>query len=221
MTKAPFVLACCAMAVSGSEARAQRQTLDLLPTVGLLAPVRDLVVVTVQDGAVSRTFTLRQHAGFLAGGRLTAWWSRAVGWEAGFAYALSDVQLRENGTDLCQSPGRTCSANVWIASSKLLARWAPTDGRWTVFGSAGLTVVGHVGDFWQLADAATDLGTVLGVGGVIDLSRSLALRFDLDDHIYQFNAQFDDPELGTTAVVERWQHDVVLSATLVFRVFGM
>jgi len=216
----PLILACCLIATLEGEAQGQRETIDILPTVGLFAPARDLLIITFGAGGASRTFTLGQEAGLLAGARVTAWWSKTFGWEAGFTYATSNVRLDENGTDLCQSSERACGANVWITSSRILARWAPVDASWTLHGGAGLTVVGHVGDFWEAADAVTDLGGVLGVGGTIDFSRLIGFRLDIDDHIYQFNARFDDPDLGPISLAKRWQHDVVVAATVVFRVFG-
>jgi len=42
----------------------------------------------------------------------------------------------------------------------------------------------------------------------------------VDDHIYPFKARFDDPDLGTVSLAKRWQHDLVISAAVVFHVSG-
>ena len=90
-----------------------------------------------------------------------------MGWEGNFAYALSDVRLTSaGGTDACEQ-GVNCSANVWLASTKLMFRYAPgTYKGWYVFAGAGISVVGHVGDFWESAAATTDVGGVVNIGGV-------------------------------------------------------
>jgi len=210
--------------VSAQPLAAQAASLDFVPYVGLFMPTSDLVNTTfVSPPSTTVQVKIRQTVGVQLGARLVAWWSRGVGWEGNFAYALSQAEAKINGVDQCSQSGAKCDANVWFISSKIMFRYAPQPYTgWSLFGGVGLAVAGHVGDFWENAQAQTDLGGVLNAGGSFDLSRIFAIRVDLEDYIYQFKAVIEnDPLLGTVQASAKWQNDFVLSAGLVIRLSGV
>lgn len=214
--------------LSASPLAAQATSIEFVPYVGALIPTNDLAKATFVDASQnSVSVAIRQKVAVQLGGRLVAWWSNTVGWEGTFAYAIGTAEAKVEGGgtdgDLCERPDAKCDANVWYASSKLLLRYAPQPYKgWQLFGGAGLGVAGHVGDFWEEGQALTDLGVVLNGGASYDLSRIFAIRLDVEDYIYPFKARLeDDPEVGTTDISTQWQNDLVISAGLVLRFFGI
>lgn len=205
-------------AAASGPAAGQDQKLDLMPVVGVYTPTNDLVVLVPDQG---QTTTFRHKAGLLLGARVVAWWTRTIGWEGAFGYALSEGRREVDGASTCGTEPASCKANVWMASSKLLGRWRPQpQSSWFLFGGAGLSVVGHTGDFWGESDAVTDLGGVLNAGVVLDLARSLDLRFDVEDHIYKFKPRIEGSSGMPLVLGARWQHDLVVSASVAFRIYG-
>jgi hypothetical protein len=220
MTKTAALCLLFAFAAIGPAA-GQDQKLDIMPVVGLYAPTNDLAVLLPAQGGTQQTVTFRHKAGLLLGARLVAWWTRTIGWEGSFGYALSEGRRELDGSSTCGTEPASCKANVWIASSKLLGRWRPqADGTWFLFGGAGLSVVGHTGDFWSDSDAVTDLAGVLNAGAVFDLARLIDLRFEVEDHIYQFKPRIEGSSGMPLTLGARWQHDLVVSASVAFRILG-
>ncbi|HSG81770.1 MAG TPA: hypothetical protein VLC48_05960 [Gemmatimonadota bacterium] len=212
LVTAILILACVA------EGRAQSATFEWVPYGGVFVPTRELG--TTEIGGT--TYEIKQKTSAALGARLVGWWSRVIGWEGNFAYALGDGQLKSAaGGDYCATQDVSCSADVWFASSKLLFRYAPSE-RLYLFGGAGVMVSGHVGDLWERADATTDLGGVVGIGGVFDISRRFAIRVDAEDYFYKFAPKLEsDPEVGTFTGCSKVQNDLVFSAGLVIRLAGM
>ncbi|KPK65632.1 MAG: hypothetical protein AMS21_04210 [Gemmatimonas sp. SG8_38_2] len=224
MGKRIWPLAVLLALVSAQPLAGQANSLDFVPFVGLLVPTSDLARSTfVAPPDEATVIAIRQNAGVQLGARLVAWWSRSVGWEGTFAYSLGTAEAKLGESNLCGQPDAKCDANVWYASSKILFRYAPQPySGWALFGGVGLAVAGHVGDFWDNAQAKTDLGGVLDVGASYDLSRIFAIRVDLEDYIYQFNAKIEgDPVLETVLANSKWQNDLVFSAGLVIRISGV
>ncbi len=195
---------------------AQTTSFEFVPHGGVFVPTGELGTAEIE----AATYEIRQNPSAVFGSRLVAWWSPVVGWEGNFAYALSDGELKTSaGEDFCAIRGAKCRADVWFASSKLVFRYVPRQYTgWYVFAGAGVAVVGHVGDLWEQADATTDLGGVLGIGGVIDISPTFAVRIDAEDYLYKYAPKLRlDPELGTFTGSSRLQHDLVFSAGLIIR----
>jgi hypothetical protein len=223
MGKRIWPLAILLTLVSAQPLAAQAVSLDFVPFVGVMVPTSDLARTAFVTSPNDTTqLTIRQNVSVQLGGRLVAWWSRSVGWEGTFAYSIGSAKAEVGGTNVCDQSDAKCDANVWYASSKILFRYAPQPyPGWALFGGVGLAVAGHVGDFWDNAEAKTDLGGVLDFGASYDLSRIFAVRVDLEDYIYQFKAKIeDDPVLGTVEASSKWQNDLVLSAGLVIRLTG-
>jgi hypothetical protein len=207
------------MLVCASGAAAQGATFEWIPYGGVFVPTRELGTATISG----TDYEIKQNAGATFGARLIGWWGRIVGWEGNFAYSISDAQLKAaDGTDAC-AQGTNCAANVWFASSKLMFRYAPGTYRgWYVFAGLGFAVSGHVGDFWEAADATTDLGGVVNLGGAIDLSPRFAIRIDAEDYFYRFEPKLeDDPEVGTFSPCSKVQNDLVFSVGFIIRLAGM
>jgi hypothetical protein len=225
MARKAWPVALSLLLVNWSAGAAQTESLEWVAFGGLFVPTADLARTTfVQPPLDAAEVKIKQAIGPVVGARLVAWWG-TVGWESAFAYAFSEGRVNVTGVpgpeDVCaETPGAECGANVWYASSKLLFRFAPQPYRgWYVFSGAGLAVAGHLGDLWERSGAFTDLGVVVNVGGVIDISRRFAIRIDAEDYIYQFKAKVeDDPVLGTTVVSSKWQNDLVFTAGLVIRI---
>ncbi len=206
-------------------ASAQDETFEWVPYAGAFVPTGELARTTVTpDAGIPITLDIEQETAFMFGSRIVAWWSPTWGWEGNFGYALSNASVTaDGGVDACAEVEElNCSSSVWMASSKILARWAPSDtGNWYLFGGLGLAVVGHVGEIWTNGDATTDLGGVVGAGAVFDLSRRFAIRLDVEDYIYSFKPKLeDDPGLGTADLQSRTQNDLAFSLGLVIRIHG-
>ncbi len=206
-------------------AAAQHETFEFAPYVGAYVPTGVLTHATITPvGDPTFEVDIEQDAALMFGGRLVAWWSRVLGWEGAFSYALSDVRVTDpDGTDACATFSElSCTADVWGATSKLLARWAPSEsGHWYLFGGLGLAVVGHGGDFWTIGDATTDLGGVVGAGAVLDLSPRFALRLDIEDWIYSFDPKVkDDEEIDSVDLDSQGQNDLAISLGLVISLWG-
>ncbi|KPK65081.1 MAG: hypothetical protein AMS21_05740 [Gemmatimonas sp. SG8_38_2] len=225
MAKRIWPLVVLLTVVSAGPLAAQATSIEFVPYGGALLTMGDLAGATLVDTVTSEetALTLRQKTGLVLGGRLVAWWSRTVGWEFGFAYALSTMEAKvEDGRDRCGEAGGQCNANVWDTSSKILLRYAPRPYRgWQVFGGAGLAVTGHVGEFWEEGEALTDLGGVFNVGASLDLSRVLAIRIDVEDYLYKFEPTLKDDPLVGSVETSKLQNDLVISAGLVIRLSGV
>lgn len=208
-----------------ASAQIQDETFEFVPYIGVYMPTGELARTTITpDVGIPIILDVEQKTAFMFGARLMAWWSAVWGWEGNFGYALSDASVTaDGGVDACaQAEDLNCSSSVWTASSKILARWEPSDnGSWYLFGGLGLAVIGHVGEIWTNGEATTDLGGVIAVGGVIDLSRRFAIRLDVEDFVYSFNPKIeDDPGLGTADLQPRTQNDLAFSLGLVIRLHG-
>jgi hypothetical protein len=190
--------------------------------VGALVPTGELGVLS-GFGGTSTEYQLTQKVAPTFGFGIAAWWSRHVGWDATFSYAIGEVESKPvaGGADACGSAIEDCSSDVWLATSRLLVRYSPDEAaRWNLYGAGGLAVVGRHGKVWNQAGALTDLGGVLAVGGTYDFSRRWGLRLNLEDYLYVF-----DPDFETDAGLEnvggkRRQNDLLLSLGVVIRLLG-
>lgn len=212
--------------VAPGPARAQQgDEFEVAPRVGVLVPTATLARGTVtRPGGDPIALSISQETGLLVGARITAWWSGTWGWEADFGHAFSNAEVEGEGVgSFCGGDEELeCSANVWVASSRLLWRLLHRSGApGSLYASLGVTVVGHTGTFWRRGEATTDLGLVAGLGGAVELSRRFALRLDVEDHAYRFRPEIrDDPEIGTVSSGQRLQNDLVVSAGLSIRLPG-
>lgn len=212
--------------LTAAPALAQESSFEIVPVVGAYLPTGALArgSLTEPGGGVT-DIAVDQNTGFLLGIRIGNWWSRVFGWEGAFSYVQSDLDVRANDgsgeQSLCDS-GLDCGGDMWTFTSRINARWFPGSAtRWYLFGSAGLAVVGHVGDVWERGQATTDLGGVFAIGAALDLSDRLALRLDVEDYLYTYKPSIDDdPDLGTLDGEARTQNDIAISAGVIIRLFG-
>ncbi len=197
------------------------ETLEWIAFAGGLLPTRDLATVSGL-GLGSGTHTLQQQAGAVVGTRITAWWSRHIGWDVGFSYSPGSVSATsEGGGDACGSGIEDCTGDVWVGASRLLIRYVPaSEGSWYLFGGMGVVVVGHSGAVWEQEGALTDFGGAIGVGGAYELSRRFALRLELEDYIYSFRADFEADSHLELVGGTKLQNDLVLSLGLAIRSLG-
>ena len=214
-----------ALAATAAPARAQQESLEIVPTVGILIPTGTLTRgVVTPPGGIPVPLAISQETGPLVGARVTAWWSTDWGWEVRFDQAYGDAEVEGEGVgSFCDGAGELeCGANVWIASSRVLRRFGLGPGApWSLHAGLGVTVVGHTGEFWRRGEATTDLGLSAGLGVALELSQRLALRLDADDHVYRFRPEIrDDPVLGTVDSGQRLQNDVVVSVAVAIRLHG-
>lgn len=205
-------------------ARLCSQQIEIEPMAGLFFPLADRAEQPISDSVFGAgTLTVRQLASPALGARIVAWWSRSLGWEAGyFSYAFSDGEAVASlgATDVCTDvPGASCQASVWFVSSKLLYRFARASARGPrLHTGGGIAVIGHQGALWGEGDAVTDLGGVLLVGGSLDLSDRFALRVDAEGYFYSFDGAAE-PIAGSPAPsASKFQTDLIVTGGLVIRV---
>ena len=125
---------------------------------------------------------LGQEPGFLAGGRLTLWFSR-LGVEAEAGYVFSKVDL----PDRVVEAGLTDDGEIFMGSLNVMyvlfeAPFSPL----SVHVSGGGGFVSRTGDFFAGLDDTTSLAGALGFGIRFGLGRVVRLRFDVKDYISSF-----------------------------------
>lgn len=218
----------CAVAVLAAPllagpALAQQVAAELSGFGGVYLPVTDWQYS--DEVAEAEGFTeavSQQSTAVLFGARLTLWLTEVFGVEAGFAYALSDIELEATipgvgKENICgrEIDGRsfTCDASMWLASVKGLYRFAPEPaGIWAIHLGGGLALISHSGDAFEGTEGTTDMGGVVDIGATFDLAPKVAIRLDAEDYLYlaKYKEQFGE-DLGDT----QFQNDLVFTGGIV------
>ena len=182
---------------------------EFIPFVGLYLPAASIV----DESGV----TLKHNTTFVFGLRLGLQVTDRVGVEGSFGYTPSGVTISAAGIGSADT-----AARVILASGRVLFGVGPRTGSTAWHVLAGLSVVAHGGDAYDLLQAgagslsgATDIGMVVGVGGKFKIGSSLAVRVDVEDNLY--SAKFN---LGGANSQSKFQNDVVASMGLVIRLGG-
>ncbi len=198
---------------------AQGIQVDLVPYGGVYVAATSLAEFALTDTAGQVGIKVGQEPAFMAGGRVDLWLARDFGIEGNFAYAFSNAKLEAvdpaGDTNLCDDPDEDCSANVWIAGASAIYRFLyPEGASYSVYMSAGLSLIGRGGNFWSGVDGTTDIGGTFGVGFTQDFSERVGVRANAEYYIYSFKLKTTDEDLGTIETDSKLQSDLVLSAAL-------
>jgi hypothetical protein len=182
---------------------------EFIPFVGLYLPAGNIV----EESGVS----LKHNTTFVFGMRLALRPTDRVAVEGSIGYTPSAVTFSAAGIGSADT-----SAHVLLASGRVLFGVGPRTGSTAWHVLAGLSVVAHGGNAYDLLQTiggslsgATDIGMVVGAGGKFKVGSSLAVRVDVEDNLYP--AKF---KLGGANSQSKFQNDVVLSMGLVVRFGG-
>ena len=217
MIRRAFPAALVILLAGAGSGAAQGIQVDLVPYAGLYVAATSLAEFTVTDPDVA--IKVGQEPALLLGGRVDLWLARDFGIEGTFGYALSNAKLEAEDasgtTNLCDEPDQECSAYVWIAGASAIYRFLyPEGASYSIYMSAGLSLIGRGGDFWSDVDGTTDFGGTFGVGFTQDFSKQVGLRVNAEYYIYSFQLKATDEDLGNIETDSKLQSDLVLSAAL-------
>jgi hypothetical protein len=206
-------------------ALAQQVAVDVSGFGGVYLPLTDWQFSdeVAQAGGFSEAVA-EQSGAVLFGGRLTLWVTDVLGVEAGFAYALSDIEVEATtvgvgsedicGQDFAGEPFE-CDASVWLASVKGLYRFAPQPGGiWAIHIGGGLAMIGRTGDAYDETEGTTDVGGVVNIGATFDVAPQVAIRLDVEDYLYSVKLEEEGGlELGDS----QFQNDLVFTGGIVVK----
>jgi hypothetical protein len=203
----------------GGSAVGQGVQVDLVPYAGLYVAATSLAEFSVTDPDLQ--IQIGQEPALLVGGRVDLWFARDFGIEGNFGYAFSNAKLEADDgsgtTNLCDDPDEDCSAYVWVAGASAIYRFLyPEGASYSIYMSAGLSVIGRGGTFWSDVDGTTDFGGTFGVGFTQDFSQRVGVRVNAEYYIYSFKLTATDEDIGTIDTDSKLQSDLVLSAALAF-----
>lgn len=197
-----------------SPALAQKVMVDLNGFAGLYLPVTDFKVADAfLPGGVTEA-TAKQKAAFMFGGRLGLWFTQALGIEGEFGYALSDVEAKFDGQDICgqvvDGEAFECSANVWLGSVKGLFRYMPQpDAKWALYLGAGVGAVGRTGKAFEESEGTTDVAGVADIGASFGVSPLVAIRVDAEGYFYSL--QLKDASTGQAVGESQFTADLAVT----------
>ncbi|KPK75380.1 MAG: hypothetical protein AMS25_18425 [Gemmatimonas sp. SM23_52] len=206
-------------------ALAQQVAVDVNGFGGVYLPVTDWQFSDQVAQAAGFSEAVAQHStAVLFGGRLTLWVTDVFGVEAGFAYALSDIEVEattvgvgtENicGQEFAGEPF-DCDASVWLASLKGLYRFAPQfGGIWAIHIGGGLAMIGRTGDIYDETEGTTDVGGVVNIGATFDVAPQVAIRLDVEDYLYSVKLE---EEAGLELGDSQFQNDLIFTGGIVIK----
>jgi hypothetical protein len=198
-----------ALALAGTLLAALAAPLQAQVEVGLSAfagaylPLRNLFDSVRLDETGPIVVNLGHVPGLLAGGRLTARFSRlAAEVEAG--YAFSDLDVPE----AAQSTAVSADATVFLGSLGVVydfyrAPFSPL----SMHVSGGVGLVARGGDFFERFGSTTSVAAAVGIGVRYGIAPAIYLRFDLRDYISSFS-----PSVDTFEYEAKLQNDLILTA---------
>jgi len=182
---------------------AQQPSVDFTPYVGLYLPTT--TVISQFEPACPCDVSLKHHTAFLAGARVLYWVNDRFGLEATGAYSGSGVTATASGIGSADT-----SARVVLGGLRFVARLNRPRATTALLAGAGVGVVWHGGDFYDLAGATgtADVGASVMFGVRSRIGSHLAARLEFEDYLY--SASFG-PSPATAA---QFQHDFVVSLGL-------
>jgi hypothetical protein len=200
MLKRGLMFALALTLVRAAPALAQLPGIELSPFVGAFVPLTDLV----DEGGIN--LTVSQKDALAVGGRVKVKFPGPLGVEGTFLYAFSDVESDDAGDVV------DVDASVWAASGKLVYTFGLPMVPVSFNTSGGVALVSHNPDV-EDAESETDVGGVVGVGLRLDPPGLLAVRLDVEDYLYSFQAEGEE---GDALGDSQFQSDLVVSVGLVF-----
>ncbi len=195
-------LALAIVLASATPATAQKPVVELTPYAGVFIPVGNLL-----EAGFLFPVTGGHVAGLALGGRATAWLAGPIGIEGTLNYAFSDVE--EGIVDVFGSG----DAYVWAGSARLALRIGSLSAPVSLVLSAGLGYVSRGGDAYEDVEDEGDLAYAGGLGLRIDLPGRLAIRLDVDDYLYNYDAT-QQTDIGEISIDSQFQADFVIAVGL-------
>ncbi len=184
-----------ALALATAVARPARAEtrVDLTPSFAIINPTAN----AVDEGGVTAKF--KGTLGY--GGRVSVWLNKSVALEASGHYGRTSL----DGT-IAGSPAGGIDLAVFYGSAQL-AVGLGKDKRFLLHGGIGMQGT----NYDELITGTNLLTGVLGISGWMPLSKTAALRTDLDFHAYSMHF-----ESGGTTTQDQSQLDMVLAIGIQF-----
>jgi hypothetical protein len=189
---------------------------EVEPFAGLYNPIAPLATIpTCPPGlpcpSVVVPLTETQDRGFTVGARLTDWTNQRVGLD--FSLRHSEGSVTTGGRDFPVTSGSMGFALKFPRAARDAS--SPT---FELVGGVGFVArTGAAFASARVGPAQTDWGPVVGGGLRSPLTRRLALRCDIEDFLYWFDA-YAYPFDGYGFLASHVEHDLLLSAGLAIQV---
>jgi opacity protein-like surface antigen len=205
MTRCRTLALASALALIPAPLAAQEQSLGVSGFGGLFLPVADLA----SEALAGETFQLGLSAGWAIGGRASLWLSSRFALEVEAAYAASDLEIVNTPVDT------SFSARLVLGSVNVLySLYDPPFQPISVHASAGLGLVSHGGNAFDLFESTTDVAVALGVGVRYGIARGWYIRADVRDYISLF------AEEGVPGADSSLQSDLLFAAGVELNLSG-
>lgn len=202
---------CLVCGAAGPAVLAAQGTAELSPFVGAYLPTAD--VFEMQDVMVAGDRMVWKHKTTVVfGGRVGSWVSERVAVEASFGYAPSKAQVVYTDASNVTTTSDV-SATILLGRVRVLVGIGPTGRNTSGYLVLGVGVTAHTGEAYSNLDitaGSTDGGPIVGVGGRIKVGQSIAIRLEVEDHLY--SARFSDSSGAESKA--KLQNDIIISLGL-------
>jgi len=190
-------IAALTLAIALVPAGIAAQTVAIAPTIGIYAPMSDLINAVIDGQQV----VLKQQVGLAVGGRIGVFFTPRLSLAITGTYVPSQTQVTIDETGINQNdPTKT---NLWFGSGRL-SFWAlPPTGIFSLGLSGGVGLVGRgtttvTDNFGQTltSPSTNDFGGVVGATAGVNLG-GIGLFIGVDNYIYNptvFEAQGVKPK---------------------------
>jgi hypothetical protein len=184
---------------------AAQGTTEFAPFVGAYFPINE--VFSRQDVlAAGDRMSFKHLTTVVLGGRLGGTVSDRMGFEVVLGYAPGKAEVEYTDPSNVTTRSDT-SGGVILGSARALLRFGPAAGPVSLHFMFGASLTSHVGDaYTSLTEGTTDIGGLVGISSRFKVGPSLAIRLDLDDHLYigkfsDANGVLSEPKLQSDFVV--------------------
>ncbi len=217
----------CVLAALGAAPAAAQGRVEFAPFVGIYVPAAHVVDVSAFCPGGPCGEVLKQEIAPVFGARVIAWVRERLALDLSVGHSRTGVTRHgllagiPEGVKVGPTATDTSgTANITTGSARVLIGLTPRSYRASLYVAAGLAFVAHGGEAYSHVVGNTGWGPVIGAVGRWQVAPALALRAEVDDHVYTFSgtAVTSPPtySLGVVAgnYTSRLQHDLVLSLGL-------
>jgi outer membrane protein W len=192
------------------------------PYVGAYMPSTDLGRLSTTFGGAPVNLAGKQRTAIALGTNASYWLNDRFAIEGGFLYSGSDFKGTgaEIRNDLLIPTVTTEHANIWLGSTKLMMQVLPPESDFNLRFGIGPAIITRSGTAYKDAEGKvtglTDVGAAMSLCTRFGLSPNAALRFRIEDYIYQSKLGFQSYNTPADSYVlsARTQNDFVISLGL-------
>jgi hypothetical protein len=178
-----------ALALGAQPARAQG-SVSITPYAGIYVPTKNAFSTVGND--------IKRKNSFFGGGRLTFWGKSPLGLELTAGFAPAKVEVAGGTINASRN------TNVFAGGMKLMLGISPAVAPIGFYVGGGPALIRRGANLLNGNQSQTDFGGLLGAGLRLPLGRSVGVRFDAEDYLYD----------GDFSGSNSFQNDLVLTAGL-------